>query len=61
MQELIDARPRSRELPRAQRRVVTPTFDRIIDAVVEAFDLRGSEELRRKSRGAASVKSTFEV
>lgn len=53
MQELIDARPRSREHPRAQRRVVTPTFDRIIDAVVEAFDLRGSEELRRKSRGAA--------
>jgi hypothetical protein len=50
MQQLVDAQPRSREHPQAQRRIVTPAFEAILDEVVETFSLSGRAELRRKSR-----------
>lgn len=51
MQAIIDQKPRSREIPRSQKRLVTPSFDWIIDVVVSEFGLTNTSELLRKSRG----------
>jgi hypothetical protein len=52
MQSLVAAKPRSRELPRDQRRFVRPTLDAIVVLVTDRFEVT-PDELKRKSRGQA--------
>lgn len=52
MQKLIDSKPRSRQFPRAQRQIVLPSFDAIIDAVIAAFD-ETRDSIRERSHRPA--------
>jgi len=52
MQGLIDSKPRSRQFPRAQRRIVLPSFDGVIDAVTDAFD-ESRDSIRQRSHRPA--------
>lgn len=53
IQKLIDAKPRSREHPRSQRRPVMPAFDEVVARVASAFCAGSVDALKRPSRGPA--------
>lgn len=48
VQSIISSQPRSREYPRAQRELVRPTLDHLIELILEEFD-ESPESLRRKN------------
>jgi len=52
IQTLIDTAPRSRAHPRAQRRIVRPSFDAVLDAVTDVFD-ESPDSLRCRSHRSA--------
>ncbi|MFA6958394.1 MAG: hypothetical protein WC538_21215, partial [Thermoanaerobaculia bacterium] len=53
MQQLVDAKPRSADHPRGQRRPVLPTFDEVVASVASVFCGGSIEALKRRSRWPA--------
>ena len=52
MQQLIDSKPRCRQFPKAQRLIVLPSFEAVIDAVTDAFD-ESRDSIRARSHRPA--------
>jgi hypothetical protein len=50
MQQLVDAKPRSTEVPRAQRVIVAPSIDDLASHVATAFGLHDKTALRQRTR-----------